>query len=514
MNKKMKQWVSLFLCVLMAFCLVSCRKNPATEPNEEPLTPTETLQVVSGAGEKHEYQDGDYAPVIKVTYPYVNLYGEDARTYPRLQLALEENNEKIRAEKLDFFNEVKKDPELSPEKNPDAPFSYQNTEKAYVHRADSKALSVLYSGYVFTGGAHGLPYFRTENYDTATGKLLKLSDVVTDTEVLPGVIMAQLDQVYPDMPWHKEIDMAQLLADDTIDWTLDYHGITFYFNAYDLTAYAYGCQQVTLIYSEFPNLVKREYQASPVAYGVELCENCNFYYDVNSDGVADTVSWRNQGEYEGMNEKTFITLNGVDYEFSEYSLENKATFLKTRTGEFYLYLENTMENDARETLIFRLGTAVEQTGRVQGGMHRHWPGKNEVYYVAEVLTDPDFFRMSIRTQIASTVTGYRGYTAGENGVPQSRELFWHFEKEAQIPFTVLCDFTAELYNEDTHTAKGTVTVAAGETVRYYATDGEKYIWLLLEDGTLCRKEVQMQEHRMMLDGHYAEEVFEGVRYAG
>ncbi len=514
MEKRMKQWVSIFVCVLMVCSLVSCRKNPATK-SEESFGITETLQVVSGYEEQSEYGLRDYEeisqaayPLIQVGYPSVKLRGEDAENYPRLAVVLEEKNAKIRAEKLDFLDATKMDADILFTEDSEEFIPYQSTEKASVRRGDSKALSILYDGYVYSGGMHGFSYYRTETYDPATGKELKLSDVVTDVSVLPTALWPEIDILYPDLPLFEGVQLADLLQDDRADWTLDYHGITFYFNPYDLAPYAYGRQQVTLIYSEFPDLVKEEYRASPVAYGVELPQNCNFYYDVNEDGVADTISWVNRGEHQGMSDSIVITLNGTEYEFSEYCLSNQATFLKTRTGEYYLYVQNTMENDARETHIFRLGNTVEQTGSMQGGMH--W----DSHGWQDVLTNPDDFQMSTRTQMASTVTGYRDFTVGEKGLPQSTELFWHFEKENQLTFTVLFDFVAELYNEETNTAKGSITVAKGEQVTYYATDGESYIWLLLEDGTLCRKKVQMENHRMMLDGYFAEEVFEGVVYAG
>lgn len=507
----MKKLLVVFFCAIIVCTLVSCKQKPATTPVDEPLGITETLQVVSGFGEQLEYSNQVGSVAIKAGYPYVNPYGEDAETYPRLAVALEENYQKLRNEKLDFLSEIKKDADLLS----DEAFPYQNSEQAYIRRADTKVLSIVRDCYSFTGGMHGYSFFTTENYDPATGKLLQLSDVITDPEALPAIIWTELDITYPDLPfWDGNFSVSELLTDDRADWTLDYNGITFYFNPYDLTAYAYGRQQLTLQYADFPDLVKKEYQASPVSYGVELPEGCNFYYDVDANGVADTIFWENRGENQGINEKIVITLNGAEYECSAYSFENKATFVKTRTGEFYLYVQNLMENDARETHIFRLGNTVEQTGSMQGGLRTHFYQAQDMNYVQDVLTNPDLFQMSTRTQMASTVMGYRDYTVGENGVPQSLELLWHFEKEDLLCFTALRDFSAEIYDEETHTAKGTIQIIAGEPVHYYATDGAQYIWILLEDGTLCRKEAALVDHRLQIDGYPVEEVFEGIVYAG
>lgn len=504
----MKKILSLFLCATMLFLIASCGTKAPTEAPEIPMGVPKTLQFVSGVGRTFEYgtDPTNNDPILQIEYPYVNLHGADAEAYPRLRLALEESYQTRRAEKLDALDLFSQEREI------DGSFPYQDLQKVYVRRADSRVTSILHDGYNYTGGMHGYSFYRTENYNSATGELLKLSDVVTDTDVLPTIIWPELDLAYPDVPfWSEDVDMAELLTDDYADWTLDYNGITFYFGHYELAAYAYGRQQVTLSYADFPELVKKEYQVAPESYGVELPAGCNFYYDVNSDGAADTLSWTTHGDLE---EELTVTLNSKDYKFDHYSFDTEATFVVTRDHTYYLYVQTTVENDYTHTYFYRLGDDVEYLGEMAGSMRYYLHEAEDLYFTEAVLSNPDSFDMGTRTQMASTVTGYRTYSVGEDGMPKTTDPYYFFDEKELLTFTALRDFSAEIYDEETHTAKGTVKISAGEQMQYYATDGQSHIWLLLEDGTLCRKEVQMADHRLQIDGYYVEEMFEGVMYAG
>lgn len=511
----MKKLVSLLLCVLMVAGFTSCGSNPAKEPATPPssdLGHTETLQLVSGYGETWEYGDGSYLPCVKVGYPYIHIAGDDEEAYQRMNLVLEELYEIKRTNKLDFLHESKADAKQNFSENPDYFYPYESTEQAFVRRADTKVLSILHNGYTYTGGAHGFPYYWGESYDVATGELLSLSDVVTKKDGLSDLIWKELSEVYLDEIWNGEADLDDWIeAEDVISWTLDYNGITFYFNPYDLAAYAYGRQQITLTFSEYPDLVKEEYQVAPESYGVELPGECNFYYDVNSDGVADALSWTTHGDFE---KELTVTLNSIDYKFDHYSFDTEATFLASRDGGCYLYVQTAVENDYNYTYFYRLGDDVEYLGEMAGGMRYYSHGAEDMYFTEAVLSNPDSFEMCTRTQMASTVTGYRTYSVGENGMPKSEQPFYSFEEDGMLTFTALRDFSAEIYHGETHTAKGTVQILAGETMQYYATDNERYIWLLLEDGTLCRKEVVFDDHLPTVDGYRIDEMFEGVMYAG
>ncbi len=514
----MKKLFSLLVCAVVLLLVTSCgvqtSKEPATQLPSR-LGHTETLQVISGYGQTLEYGDESYLPAVKVGYPYIQIAGEDAETYQRMNLILEENYEQKRMNKLDFLNLNQEDAKQTLSESPDYFSPYESLEQASVRRADSKVLSILYHGYTYTGGAHGFPYFWGESYDVFTGELLTLSDVVTQKDELSDLIWKELSEAYPGETWGGEVNLADWIeAEDVLSWTLDYNGITFYFNPYDLAAYAYGRQQVTLTFSEYPNLVKEEYQMIPVSYGMQLPKDCNFYDDVTKDGKADIISWNTIGLYDGAAETLTVTLNGTDYDFEIYAFDTEVTLLKTREGEYYLYVQNTMENDYIETHCYRLGEDVEHTGVMDGGMQYHYHKAEDMYFVSDVLTNPDSFRMSVRTQIASTVNGSREYRVGTHGIAVSDDPFYQFPVEARFVFTVLHDFNAELYDEKNHSAKGTVTVAEGEQVTYYATDNDRYIWLLLEDGTLCRKEVVIDDYLPTVDGYPVEEMFEGVLYAG
>ena len=85
----------------------------------------------------------------------------------------------------------------------------------------------------YTGGVHGMYGYFGVNFDSVTGKQLKISDVCTNVEVLVKSIVTRLIEDSPQSPFSnaEEIIMEQVIK-ETINFTIDPDGVSFYFNPY------------------------------------------------------------------------------------------------------------------------------------------------------------------------------------------------------------------------------------------------------------------------------------------
>lgn len=142
-------------------------------------------------------------------------YYEDENKFPGLKKALEDSNKSTREYQLKFIDQ---NLEFAKEMYDEDDEYYQYLETSVtpsVRRADTLVTSILYYGYEYNGGMHGESYYYGENYDTKTGKKLKLTDVV-DTNMLSDAISSQLDKFYSDTFGDNNINLDEVIDDDKI----------------------------------------------------------------------------------------------------------------------------------------------------------------------------------------------------------------------------------------------------------------------------------------------------------
>lgn len=141
-------------------------------------------------------------------------------------------------------------------------------------RADRHALSLLYETTRTDGEAPAHSY-AAYNFDPASGAELALSDVFTDTAMLPDLLAAQLRAAYPDLAFSDLSSLLALAADSAESedpaqpkpvWVLGYEGVEFYFAPGLLAEEAFGTLHVTLPYADFPTVIAAVWQDIPTAY--------------------------------------------------------------------------------------------------------------------------------------------------------------------------------------------------------------------------------------------------------
>ena len=291
-----------------------------------------------------------------MAYPSVTLAEESAGEFPELQKSLESLNQEKKKKQLKELKSLKKQA-MENWKNDKKNFrTLYAKEEVDVRRADTQVLSLLYHGEVYEGGMHGMEYYWGETMDTAAGEKLKLTDVVSDMDALAGKIEKQLEKFYSDVEFYQDLDVKAHLMEnvENISWVLDYHGLTIFFNPYEIAPYAYGVQVVNIPYYDNSELFLMDLHKIPESYGVELSCGVPYRADLNQDGTTDTLLITYLMDEYGTIEEQYIYLNSKCLKVKQYGFAVNPVLLQDVDGKKYLYIESTSENDYRTINVFDL----------------------------------------------------------------------------------------------------------------------------------------------------------------
>ena len=452
--------------------------------------------------------DSYYTDTLLTMYHFNTIVLENS-DYPELSQAVEQWNEAYRSETMAYLEEMQTMAEEEYEAyGPDSFIGpYTLEADMFLRRADSTALSVVLSVYSYAGGAHGMTAFDCVNLDSLTGEEITLDAVVTDVSRLPEFIADEMLAAYPHITYLTETleDTIQEYVTPTdpayapeFVWTLGYDGITFYFGSYAIGSYADGVQQVTLTYSEYPELFRPEYfETAAENYAVDVVG----YYsdpDLNRDRVADYIQVvsRYDAEY-GLGESYEVRVN--DAVFSQYSYYYELdVHLAEHAGKNYLLVERTMENAYQVVDIYEITPdAVTFVADAEGGL--------------ECFTNTDEFTMLRRADLLSTYQVLADCQMQEDGTVSTlnprHEITW------DITLVTICDLPAELVDEEGNLLGESVVFPAGTEFTLEVTDGSTFVETVTSDGRRCILYTEFGEVQTV-NGYPVEEVFEMMFFAG
>ena len=225
------------------------------------------------------------APAISIQSDEQTWYMEDGTTclltvhnslisvenegFEALDAALAEHHPGIReADYVQMIQDAEEDYNLRTEEEQAYFWGYSSTENIELMRSDSSVVSLrtFYSDYY--GGAHGMYTYSGETFDTQTGRLLNLTDILTDAEGFSSqaipYITDKLYETYGDelYPEYAEYIASSFNLDEITHWYLDAYGITIMYTPYELGPYSMGSPKVILPYSEFGSYIQPKYMAS------------------------------------------------------------------------------------------------------------------------------------------------------------------------------------------------------------------------------------------------------------
>ena len=129
--------------------------------------------------------------------------------------------------------------------------------------ASSKALTVKMETYAYTGGAHPNSSLTYYTFDRETGRLLTLADMVSDTTALLGVLEREFRQHQKLLPLTSLEEQGYFLRDGhfflpaNVGASRD--GLVFYYNPYEIAAYAIGPIRITVPYEKLSGILRDDW---------------------------------------------------------------------------------------------------------------------------------------------------------------------------------------------------------------------------------------------------------------
>lgn len=350
--------ILLFLCFIVAF--TSCGEDSPQEVTTNETTQTaeneiiEEITVLSLNKEyisHYEWYEDHPTMLVRSEYTDVTLDKSMEKKYPLLAKALTETSamrKRAMEEEKDNFIVTATEEFLN---DSEAFSTYVSTLDVQVRRADSVAVSIVEDYNSETDRA-----FNCLNYDTESGKLLALSDVVTDIAKLPAIVEKEVtSRIFQgDSDVETAIpDYFKNTPEEDITWVLEYNGITFYFEPGAVAPTNFGIQIATVTFAEHPDLFKEKYTAVPDAYVVSLPLSSPFFTDITGDKRADELTVSGNYDPDGRYYYTLgINSENSNYEVDWFSYDLNPYYIKTAIGDSFLYVfSEESETEDRQMIL-------------------------------------------------------------------------------------------------------------------------------------------------------------------
>lgn len=192
---------------------------------------------------EYKLKNGTVYLSITTKCPYINGEGE---VYEKMNKTMEDYVASIIAEAKTQKAEAKEFKKLYKDVVGYTSFSLD----AEVMYQKDGIISVLFSGYDYPiGAAHGSPYRQTFTFDTETGEVLSMEELLgkTTAEVrkLLNKKVKKLIQKEPEGFYENALSIAkQIMKENPGNFYVTEKGLVYYFNAYDIAPYAAGMPEV------------------------------------------------------------------------------------------------------------------------------------------------------------------------------------------------------------------------------------------------------------------------------
>lgn len=469
-----------------------------------------------------EERDGE--AICTVTYPELALSRQDAEKYPVLARSLTalnndgaQNSQNAYAQLLTAAEgalmRYAQQPEQQETQEESAFQGFYRHDDLILPRADSRTVSILYSMTSYSGGTQGELYYYCTNLDTATGRVLNVSDVVLDMAALREKLELELKKTYPDAEFAAlEEALNAYFSDPTsFTWTLDYEGISFYFSPGELSSYDDGRMICSLRYDNNRGLFSEYYTAVPASYAVPLLNGRSMDVDITADGVSDTISVEPIYEKDGDGiDKLTISVNGKEYTANTPMLECTAYIVNIASARYYLFISAQNLTGYGYVSVYKLDRSGASLVGMMYESSLYAAEYAEVCPGVPLLTDPEEFVLGTRIQYLGTLTGLKTYALGTDGMPTSGEAY--YQLYGAEPLTLkrqLITATIDASGSGTFAAE---TFNPGTRLSFLRSDGAGSVDMYTDDGVYCRLYVSGNPGSQNVNGMSADEVFDGMVY--
>lgn len=511
------------------------------EPGEE-TTQLNSPEILHGLqqsrliGTYGERVDDQYY-MLETNRIYYTLSEEDAKRYPELAKVLEEGKAQAKFSGQEGLNRLIEGFE-DMKTGGNFICEMHDNDAGRVLRADTEVFSYLTTNDWYFGGAHGGYGIYGKAYDVRTGKELALSDVIKDGEKLKEYTAKRLDEDYGDIFFQDVYTTIAGYQMEQFAWSLDYFGLTLYFNQYELAPYAAGIQTVFFSYADYPELFAERFLTLPKQYVTQLDFYATYQIDVDDDGALETLELGYQAqEYDYFSD--IITIDGKETSSGNWMFSADCYYVKSDQGN-YLYLFAVSENDYTVLTVFDL--AVGQFVTVdEENRNLYLPGWFEVDIDGDerfdcqtdcVFLNPEQFALESRLDVLSTYSGSKEYHVGLNGYPESDDTYYSVDSYFLLRTRV--DVRCKLVKPDGTVIEKNAVVPAGtyfsivmagkdcvfgaRAIGYVNSDEETYLFRAADAQSLEKDQlyyIQVDaDYAWNIDGIDIFELFDGMLFAG
>lgn len=144
---------------------------------------------------------------------------------------------------------------------PQAEQQWEFERIGHIRFFDDDLICIEFSEYSYLGGAHPNSLIQFANFDLHTGRQIQLKDLFVNN--FSGKLNSIAEVKFREISGLKtddDLNEAGYWFDNNRfsvnkNFALDENGITFYFNNYEITAYAYGPTELFLPYKEIKHLI-------------------------------------------------------------------------------------------------------------------------------------------------------------------------------------------------------------------------------------------------------------------
>ena len=395
----MKRKVALFMaCILVATMLYACGKQAESKSTTEIKEEQVENNIDTENTEATNVEDAEKsAPSYAITSVEAEGFEHFSGTAECIQITDDQHPELQNAIDSAFsdlvvsFNrgadtlneeaeEENKDNEEYAKDNPDYEYdevSYSRNISVDVIRADAKVFSYIVYDYIYTGGAHGLTGVTGFSFDVATGQQLSISDFgdeATIAETAKTFIIDTInnseasakDMLFQDdgvISGYEETIKEVFDGDTYPEYYLDYRGIVFVFQQYDIASYAAGIISFTVPYSELEGF-NEAYIPDDEFYTARLSE-LGFLekIDVNNDGSLEDIYFvhNDNSDSQGPNEGYTLTVGdeSISESYEDYIFA-EGTFIHSKQGNFVL-----VSIEGQSITLYDVSNGIKELGTLE-----------------------------------------------------------------------------------------------------------------------------------------------------
>ena len=250
------------------------------------------------------------------------------------------------------------------------PIKYESNITVDVTRCDSKILSFVIDSYTYYGGAHGGNSYSGYTFDVNTGKRLAFSDFgdadtlsyISKKFILDTIEESEQgarDALYnDDVISYKAVIDEKFSNDSTPEFVVDYRGITFMFQQYDIAPYAAGLIDFTVPFSKLTGF-DENYIPDDEFYTSDL-STAGFVEYLDFDGADDLKRVYLLNEYSDEGDASYklhVGDESASHQLGQYGYAY-GTYIHSKEGNFIL----VSEGDAIS--LYEISNGIKEIGTV------------------------------------------------------------------------------------------------------------------------------------------------------